>query len=443
MIFSYKITLLITIPIKMVMTGRSNKSLLPTIAHSNKRNAGSMADPYLSSDESVILATDKVLFRLMPVSALVLTNKRILLIQADGDNISADEIQLARLRKARALQQASREPVLELSVITGTGNLRQETLTFLEAEGTSRIAECREWAEKLTAQVVPPVTGDAAATGIPAPEKQVANAGQEEPAAAKPVPPRPMDRGATQPATPAASSSDGGILARHSRPSGLAFPKIPRLSDSDLAEASAASKPRSLKGVAILILIVIAILVAAIAFTFITAGKTAGPAPAAATPVPTPAMTTLQPTPVPTQPVPVMTTGSEVSGVTTAGTPAVPAEITAPATGIWVVVRYPGSFNGTVGVDGALKDISGSGSGLYQLVMRSGVAKAYVQKTDGTTSPLSVSIYNNGNVIGSDTTMSPVGEVNIQVLIKPPQTTPEPDTTTAASITEPTTAKNP
>lgn len=191
---------------------------------------------------------------------------------------------------------------------------------------------------------------------------------------------------------------------------------------------------------------IIALLVIAVVFTFVLPGKTsAPPAPAV---VPTAAATAAATTSATAQPTPAETPVPEVTlsppAETLPAAPSAPAELVVPDTGVWVSVKYPGSFNGTVGIDGALREVSGTGSGLYQIVTSGSVAKAFIQKTDGSPERLVLMIYKDGVVIGSESTTSPVGEVNVQVLIKPPETTPAKATiaTTTPAVTPPVVVAN-
>ena len=122
-----------------------------------------MADPYLASDESVILATDRVGFRSLVLSALVMTDRRLLLIVAEGDSLSAEEILFSSLRSAEADMQAPGQPVLHLSYATAERGVRKDRVTFLEKGCAFRGAGCRQWAKKLTEHFIPSLGGQIAA----------------------------------------------------------------------------------------------------------------------------------------------------------------------------------------------------------------------------------------------------------------------------------------
>lgn len=389
-----------------------------------------MANPYLSSDESVILATDRVSFRAAPLSAVVLTNKRLLLIRADGDSLTADEILLSKLRTVNAAAKEAREPAVLLTHISEGGEIRQETLAFTEAGGISRAGECGEWVGKLREQIVPS-PDEGSITRIPPPAKAPARPMEEKPAEPASSPPpvttgQPADRQMAK----APLSPPGGILAKHDRPSGLSFPAIPSFSEPDLPEPSppAPSPPNRytrIAAIALVILAVCAILFLASQF-LLPARPGSLPAPAPAVPVTTAIPTNVAPPPTAVTTLPVTTAAADASQTDTtvmagpspppSATPA--PQLPIPDKGVWLAVQYAGKYTGSIEVGGGRTPVEGTGDHLFQIVMKTGIAKASVRKTEGSSDRLTAAIYRDGQLVVRDSTTIPRGELSIQADIK-------------------------
>lgn len=373
-----------------------------------------MADPYLLKDESVILATSKVMFRSVSLPALILTNKRILLIQTDGDKLSADEILLSKLRTAEIDEYATMDPVLMLSYVTGTGEVKQETLTFSEKDKKQRKEECGEWARKLNEQILPSL-GEEITIRIPPSAKEPVRQPAAEPVspvgAAFPAPAA-GEESAAPPKTatvPPFASSPGEILAKHARLSGLTFPSMPPVPPE--LESPAPAPRRKLISIVTLVLVILAVVAGAFLCAQYLPVKPGGSSGLAVT---TPAITTVAttvPTPVPTTP-PTLTPTETVSP-----TPS-PPQVLIPQTGVWVRVQYAGNFTGSIGEGANFRPVSGTGERFYQLATKTGIAKAIFQKQDGSGNLLTVDIYQNGASIQHRTTTAPKGEVNIQIEVK-------------------------
>jgi hypothetical protein len=396
-----------------------------------------MASPYLASDETVALATDGIVFRSAPLSALILTNKRLLLIQAVGDTISADEILVSKIRTAGTSEGQTPEPVLRLTFVTEKGEVKQENLTFTNKEGKARTEECKEWAEKITEQILPSLA-EVPLQRIPLsakePEKDLdASDATPEPA----IPPKskepkkPEKIPAAGPAVPAASSAD--ILAKHDRLSGLSFPSIPKIDTSETQESRQAfPKRRALIAVVAVLALVFAVIVGIyllnnalvpkqiqpvvpqVQNTPAVAGGPAETPVAAATPE-----QTLTPIPSPSAPVTDNTTQTLAPATPVlplpAQTQAYPdTALPVPVTGVWARVKYAGNYTGTVGAGGDNKPVSGTGENYYQLVTKTGTARVIIQKTEGTSDLLVVDIYRDGVLLKHGETSRPRGEVNIQ-----------------------------
>ncbi|HOX35270.1 MAG TPA: hypothetical protein P5217_07595 [Methanoregulaceae archaeon] len=339
-----------------------------------------MATPYLADDESVVLATENIRVRSTPYQALILTNKRVLLVRTEGEKISAEEFLIADLRSALVSQAAKDDPTLLLSYVTPRGEARRESIAFTASPDKSRKDEVREWAKKLSDQLKP------------LPDEETTS-------------PSPPPRGATFSAGGSKAGSTADILAKHERLAGLTFPDID-LSDEPEKE------PSRTKTVVIAVLAVI--VVAALAWMFLlphVPPQEISVTPAA-TQTPVPERTTVPATEVPT--------------IITPATPELPAKLIVPSTGVWIRVEYAGNYTGTVGSGSILKEVSDTGEHLYQQAITTGSVRAIVEKTDASGGTLTVQIYKDGKVVSEGTTSRPNGEVNLQIDLAAPAATPAP-----------------
>lgn len=107
-----------------------------------------MADPDMHSDESIILKTPNVFVKSVPFEA-ILTNKRVILIDRKKDLIPAKDILLATVRDIESGENAIRDQIINLSIITTTGETRQVVLTFSREAGGNRKRERDEWVKAL------------------------------------------------------------------------------------------------------------------------------------------------------------------------------------------------------------------------------------------------------------------------------------------------------
>jgi len=107
-----------------------------------------MGDPDLYSDESIRLTAENIIVKSAPFEA-ILTNKRIILVDSRKKHIPQQTILLATLRHVEMGENAIRDPVITLSVITNTGSTRQMILTFSKKAGGERKRECDEWGKIL------------------------------------------------------------------------------------------------------------------------------------------------------------------------------------------------------------------------------------------------------------------------------------------------------
>ncbi|GAB6286728.1 MAG: hypothetical protein STSR0009_29310 [Methanoregula sp.] len=103
-----------------------------------------MGDPDLYSDETIRLTAENIIVKSAPFEA-ILTNKRIILVDSRKKHIPQQTILLATLRHAELSENAIRDPVITLSILTNTGATRQMVLTFSKKSGGERKRECEDW----------------------------------------------------------------------------------------------------------------------------------------------------------------------------------------------------------------------------------------------------------------------------------------------------------
>lgn len=107
-----------------------------------------MGDPELRSDEKVILRTQAVFVKSIPFEG-ILTNKRIILIDRAKNLLPQKEIPLVTIKDIESGENAIRDQIITLSIVSKTGEMRQMILTFSRQAGGNRIRERDSWAKAL------------------------------------------------------------------------------------------------------------------------------------------------------------------------------------------------------------------------------------------------------------------------------------------------------
>jgi hypothetical protein len=117
--------------------------------------------PELYSDERVVLQAQNVKVKSVSFE-VVLTTRRLVLIDTKKNSIPPQEINLATLKDVESGENAIRDPTITISIITISGNTRQMVLTFSKTSGGERRRECEEWVralrQNITSTVYHPVT---------------------------------------------------------------------------------------------------------------------------------------------------------------------------------------------------------------------------------------------------------------------------------------------
>ena len=112
-----------------------------------------MGDPYLSSDESLILSAHGISIDDLPLD-LMLTSRRLILIDNSVTPFQLHTIPLETIITVFAGTDAKGEPIITLSHmgITGTGAPHPMDIIFNRQKGEPRVKECNEWAATLNDQ---------------------------------------------------------------------------------------------------------------------------------------------------------------------------------------------------------------------------------------------------------------------------------------------------
>ena len=113
-----------------------------------------MDNPVLQGDEQILIRTQGVHVKSISFDA-VLTNKRIILVDRLKNILPPKEIPLATIQSIEGGENAIRDLVITLGVITKTGGTRQMVLTFSREGGGNRIKERDEWVQQIRAHLTP------------------------------------------------------------------------------------------------------------------------------------------------------------------------------------------------------------------------------------------------------------------------------------------------
>jgi hypothetical protein len=148
-----------------------------------------MGYPELKSDESIILTAQDVKVKSVPFE-LVLTNKRLIIIDSKKNLVPTQTVPLATIRNVALGENAIRDPVITLTIRTGTTDTREMAFTFARRAGGERKREADEWQKVLKTQVGAAARDAAASTAPPVEQEPAAvteAAGQGQPS----IPPNP------------------------------------------------------------------------------------------------------------------------------------------------------------------------------------------------------------------------------------------------------------
>ncbi len=107
-----------------------------------------MGYPDLKSDETIILTAQQVKVKSVPFE-LVLTNRRLIIIDSEKNVVPTQQIPLITIRNVTAGENAIRNPVITLTILTDTADTREMALTFAMQTAGERKREAGEWVKAL------------------------------------------------------------------------------------------------------------------------------------------------------------------------------------------------------------------------------------------------------------------------------------------------------
>jgi hypothetical protein len=308
---------------------------------------------------------------------------RLVLVESEKDHVHHAEIGLETIGSAVAGENKFHEPIIELAILLPSGDAQVRELVFFQRPGIQRIGERDQLLSKLKsciasvraqAPTAPPTlphdTGAAAEPGgllTPAPDIPTG----KTPASISPV----MERMPRGPENPLKNSRMVNLLER------VPFKAFPALLVIFVAVVGG-------------MITYIAILHENPAAFATPGARQAGAGPASAAPAPT----------APPQP-----------ESTLAPAPTPPPTLTIPHSGVWVRVQYNGTFIGTVGAKGLLRQVNATGDRFYQIVTRDGIVDISLEKQEASGEPLAVALYKDGSLVRQSTTSVPKGTINLHV----------------------------
>lgn len=330
-----------------------------------------MGSPYLSSNESIILSTNDLVINSVPAEA-ILTNVRLMIVDSRHAELRPQDIPFHAIETVTTGESPDGNPMLSLSLVTGPGVTVPMGIVFPQPPRMKRVAERDEWAARLKelSIISNHDSGSRAMEILP------------------PWVPGPLPEEGGQGDTPA----PGTDVESPFRNPPLA-PRKPR--------EPAVPKNRTAMAAAVIVIIIIALAAGAYMFAPSLFGRGETPLPPV-TSVPV----TVQTTVPPAMPTP------EAPPVATVTATVVP-QIIIPQNGVWVLVKYEGSYSGFAGAPERFRNINATGDNAYQLSVRDELVLATIQKLDNTGRKLTVEIYNKGILIRSGSVSAPKGVVSI------------------------------
>ena len=357
-----------------------------------------MGIPYLNSDESILLSTHNILVD-AAVSEAILTNRRLLIVDSNSPLSQHKEIPFAAIETVTTMESGSGDPAISLAVLKKSGGTKPMQLVFTRQPRSPRTGERDGWAQKIKDQIAllpagtAPEFVDFAEDEGEDLKKLIGYKTEGAPAAAEDKNPPPR----------AGPGRRGSLSSRFHPP------------------ASAASSKNMLIATTAIVVVILLIAGAAFVYPAFMSPKTSvslPPATPAPTAVATMAMVTTpalnpEPTPVPAV-TPAQAPGSQPTAVTTSQP-----QTGSAGNGIWVLIGYDGEYTGTIGSGGRLREVSGTGGRFYQVPAAStDIIEIFIQKLDTTGLPLTVEVFNNGEMIKRKTIITPKGTLVMTVDLK-------------------------
>ena len=362
-----------------------------------------MGSPYLNNDESIILSAHNILVDAV-LSEVILTSRRLMLVDSGHVRFQHREIPFAAIATVTTGESGSGDPSLSLAILTKNGATKPLQLVFSQHPRSGRDGERDNWAQKIKEQValLPP--------GTP---PEMVDLGEESGSAVD------ISNNGTAPgAAPAAGGDAGSPAAAGPARTASRSPRFP----VPAAVASGKKLYITAAAIAIVILVIAGIVLLTVGFL---PAQTRVPPPA---PTPAPAVdltkapVTTTPPATEATPVPASTPDQVPVPQPTAVT-TFRLQTSAPVSGVWVQIGYEGEYTGTIGTGGRLREVSGTGGRFYQVpASSSDIVEISIQKKDTAGLPLTVEVFNNGEMIKHRTIITPRGTLVMSVDLKMAQT---------------------
>jgi hypothetical protein len=92
-----------------------------------------------------------------------------------------------------------------------------------------------------------------------------------------------------------------------------------------------------------------------------------------------------------------------------------PSPFLIPQSGLWVRVNSSANYLGQAGNPDLLKQVSGTGNQIYQILNSNGIVQVTVKKQDNSGSILSVEIYKDGTLLASRKVTAPMGSIDLLI----------------------------
>ena len=396
-----------------------------------------MANPYLNRNESILLATHKVMVKSVS-SDVLLTSQRLIIVDSGHEQFLPHSIPLAVIETVTYRENPDGDPEISLSITPPTPDDAPVmiALVFSQAAGETRAQESGEWVTKLrggiaTAREIALRTGEKpvypeteaergkAPSPLPAAGDGTVRLSLKKQSSQEPMIPRspPAVSGTGYRETAPASPYEAPVAEGPAPPAETAGEKA--RPPVQIPPATRARTPKRSTIFVVTAIIAFIFVIAAGLFLVSSSIQEKSPAPAGS-PIVSPAVPppTTGTTAVPTQTETIPATPVPPVQVT----PAIPEKplFIVPQAGVWVQVITTGNFTGSVGPAGRMEQVTGAGNQFYQIPARDEIVEATIQKQDGSGNPLTVEIYNNGAIAGNATITSPNGVIDLHVNLKTP-----------------------
>ncbi len=385
-----------------------------------------MGTPYFNRDESIILTAHKIKFD-SALSDVMLTNQRLILIDAGYAQFKPQTISLTTIETVIPGEDAYGNPIITLALTAATpgGATQIKELVFSQQTGGERTQECSDWARQLKEQIQSIRQEIALSANSPVVEDTDIIFDDTISIPAEDVPgsvPSPISPELQEPAViPTAETRSGDALPANTTPEeqspGGSIPESAEgsrktLLSSRFHPAGAPEDKPKLSTIAAIAIVILAVA----GGVFIYSNSLQG------TPQGSPGTVTILPvTPATTLVTPIQTTNTPEQTPTPTVTPPLPTTppvVIIPDTGVWVRIRYDGNFAGQVGLSGGLRQVSGTGDQFYQIPTIDGMIDVTVEKLDGSRNVLAVDIYKNGTLVKNNTVATPRGTIDLHVDLK-------------------------